>query len=275
MTTIASVLHIHRGRDAPPPRVPSPWHRSPSYSPSVLPAASYDAPASFPSWTRPAPISPRLDALSAAVQLALYRALELSADDADACVARSVLRTHPGPPFYLLPVAPLTDTLPYTLFENFLAVPARARITHCALPHFVGVPPAAHVVPPNAAPHLAVLDNSHGLAAATLYDGLRPAALFGALGSTRKELGLRLAPNVDIHEICVGFLPLQHLTLTKRYQVSLLPDVQALRTLRLWATLATASHFGHNPRWGRHYVASCLLRAFTDGLRVVGARKPI
>ncbi|KAH9015549.1 hypothetical protein EDB84DRAFT_1526061, partial [Lactarius hengduanensis] len=59
----------------------------------------------------------------------------------------------------LLPVAPLTDTLPYTLFENFLAVPARARITHCALPHFVGVPPAAHVVPPNAAPHLAVLDN--------------------------------------------------------------------------------------------------------------------
>ncbi|KAH9165324.1 hypothetical protein EDB89DRAFT_2011547, partial [Lactarius sanguifluus] len=93
----------------------------------------------------------------------------------------------------------------YTPFENFLAVPASARITHLVLPHFVGVPPAVHIVPPNAAPHLAVLDNSPGLALAlgsnhllTLSDGLHPAALFGAFGSTRKELGLILAPNVEI-----------------------------------------------------------------------------
>ncbi|KAH9011138.1 hypothetical protein EDB84DRAFT_1445319 [Lactarius hengduanensis] len=190
-------------------------------------------------------VSKRFDV---ALQLALYHTLELSTDDADACVARLagalhlaalvttlVLRaptcprmaspalrsmcalsapTQPAFDMELLAAAPLTDTLPYTLFDNFLAVPARARITHLALPHFFGVSPAAHVVSPNAAPHLAVLDNSPGLAAAlgsghplcrltlriarTLYDGLRLAALFGALGSTRKELGLILAPNVDI-----------------------------------------------------------------------------
>ncbi|KAH9008017.1 hypothetical protein EDB84DRAFT_150238 [Lactarius hengduanensis] len=111
--------------------------------------------------------------------------------------------TLPALDVELLAAAPLTDTLPYTLFENFLAVPTRARITHLALPHFVCVPPAAHVVPPNAALHLTVLDSSPSLAAAlgsshllcrltlriasTPYDGLRRAALLGALGSTRKK----------------------------------------------------------------------------------------
>ncbi|KAH9166160.1 hypothetical protein EDB89DRAFT_2005437 [Lactarius sanguifluus] len=96
----------------------------------------------------------------------------------------------------------------YTLFEKILAVPARARITHLVLPHFVGVLPAAHVVPPNAASHLAVLDSSPSLAvalgsnhplcrltlriASTLYDGLHPAA------HARKELGLIFVPHVDI-----------------------------------------------------------------------------
>jgi hypothetical protein len=108
----------------------------------------------------------------------------------------------------------LADTLPYVFFDDFLAAPARARLTHLALPHFVGVPPAAHDVPSAAAPRLAVLDGSPGLAAAlapgrplrrvtlrvasTLYDGLRPAALFGALGSALKELVLVLAPDVDV-----------------------------------------------------------------------------
>ncbi|KAH9031174.1 hypothetical protein EDB84DRAFT_1578814 [Lactarius hengduanensis] len=159
---------------------------------------------------------------SVALQLALYHTLELSADDADACVARLagalhlaalvttlVLRaptrprmaslTLPAFDMELLAAAPLADTLPYTLSENFLAVPARARITHLALPHFFGVPPAAHVFSPNAAPHLAPSSVPPELRIArTLYDGLRLAALFGALGSTRKELGLILAPNVDI-----------------------------------------------------------------------------
>ncbi|KAH8991750.1 hypothetical protein EDB86DRAFT_3079610 [Lactarius hatsudake] len=34
--------------------------------------------------------------------------------------------------------------------------------------------------------------------AGTLYDGLRPAALFSALGGALKELGLVLAPDVDV-----------------------------------------------------------------------------
>ncbi|KAH9011489.1 hypothetical protein EDB85DRAFT_2297060, partial [Lactarius pseudohatsudake] len=166
---------------------------------------------------------------SAAAQLALYRTLELwritsrgARDDVRA--ARLPTPAH-GPSFVLalalalrsigavsaltLPpfdaerfaTAPgtlshltlLTDTLPYAFFDGFLAAPARTRLTHFALPHFDDVPPAA-------APRLAVLDISHGLAAAlapshplrcmtlrtakTLYNGLRPAALFGVLGGS-------------------------------------------------------------------------------------------
>ncbi|KAH9160118.1 hypothetical protein EDB89DRAFT_2041179 [Lactarius sanguifluus] len=129
----------------------------------------------------------------------------------------------------------------YTPFENFLAVPASARITHLVLPHFVGVPPAVHIVPPNAAPHLAVLDNSPGLALAlgsnhllTLSDGLHPAALFGTFGSTRKELGLILAPNVEIRTR--GRIRARGW----RYSSSLGgTSDEALRTPRLQATLAT------------------------------------
>ena len=199
---------------------------------------------------------------NAAAQLALYRTLELDADDSDACIARLAvaphlaelvttlkLRAYPqshGASFELalalalrsmralstltlpafnaelLAAAPgtitrltlLADTLPYAFFDDFLAAPARARLTHLALPHFVGVPPAAHEVPSTAAPRLSVLDGSPGLAAAlapgrplrrvtlriasTLYDGLRPAALFSALGGALKELALVLAPDVDV-----------------------------------------------------------------------------
>ncbi|KAI9433230.1 hypothetical protein H4582DRAFT_2082710 [Lactarius indigo] len=260
---------------------------------------------------------------SAAVQLALYRALELTADDADACVARLAgaphlaalvttltLRAYPpahGPSFVLalalalrsmralsaltlpafdtelLSAAPgtlthltlLADTLPYAFFDDFLAAPARARLTHLALPHFVGVPPAAHEVPPAAVPRLAVLDSSPGLAAAlapdrplrsvtmriasTLYDGLRPAALFGALGGALKELVLVLAPDVDVRtrgrllgalgNTGAGLEILElsldgtsdEVSLQALYKQvgSLLPNVQALRTLRLRASLPT------------------------------------
>ncbi len=131
----------------------------------------------------------------------LYRALDLSAKDAAA----------PGTPTHLTLLA---DTPPYAFLDDFLAAPARARLTHLALPHFVGVPPAAHDVPSTAAQRLAVLDGSPGLAAAlapsfplrrvtlrvasTLYDGLRPVALFGALGGSLKELVLVLAPDMDV-----------------------------------------------------------------------------
>ena len=105
----------------------------------------------------------------------------------------------------------LADTLPFAFFDRFLAV--RPQIVHLALPNFVGVPPGAGEVPSTAVPHLTTLDASPGLAAAlapgrpvervtlrvasTLYDGLRPAALFDALGSELKELALVLAPDVD------------------------------------------------------------------------------
>ncbi|KAH8977804.1 hypothetical protein EDB92DRAFT_1844491, partial [Lactarius akahatsu] len=260
---------------------------------------------------------------SAAAQLALYRTLELSADDADACVARLAgaphlaalvttltLRAYPsahGPSFVLalalalrsmralsaltlpafdaelLSAAPgtlthltlLADTLPYAFFDGFLAAPARARLTHLALPHFVGVPPAAQDVPSAAVPRLAVLDSSPGLAAAlapgrplrrvtlhiasTLYDGLRPAALFGALGGALKELGLVLAPDVDVRTrgrllgalgtTGTGLEVLElsldgtsdEVSLQALYKQvgSLLPNVQALRTLRLRTSLPT------------------------------------
>jgi hypothetical protein len=70
--------------------------------------------------------------------------------------------------------------------------------------------------------HLARLDASPGLAtvlspgrpvqratlrvARTLYDGLRPAALFDALGSQPKELVLVLAPDADARAVvgCAG-----------------------------------------------------------------------
>ncbi|KAI0299821.1 hypothetical protein BC826DRAFT_714477 [Russula brevipes] len=106
----------------------------------------------------------------------------------------------------------LADTLPYAFFDCFL--PTRPHITHLALPHFVGVPPDAGEVPPAALPALAALDTGPSLAtalapgrplqwvmlhvASTLYDGLCPVALFGALGGQLKELVLVLAPDVDV-----------------------------------------------------------------------------
>jgi hypothetical protein len=129
-------------------------------------------------------------------------ALTLPAFDADLLAA--------APPS-LARLTLLADTLPFVFFDQFLA--ARPHITHLALPNFVGVPPGAHEVPTKAVPSLVALDSSPGLAvalahgrplqrvtlriASTLYDGLRPAALFGTLGSHLKELVLVLAPDVD------------------------------------------------------------------------------
>ncbi|KAI9446891.1 hypothetical protein BJY52DRAFT_1370398, partial [Lactarius psammicola] len=192
-------------------------------------------------------------------------ALTLPAFDAE------LLTVVPGA---LMRLTLLADTLPYVFFDDFLAAPVRARLMHLALPHFVGVPPAAHDVPPATAPRLAVLDSSPGLAAAlapsrplhrvtlriasTLYDGLRPAALFGALCSTLKELVLILVPDVDVRTrgrllgalantgagLEVLKLSLEgtsdEVSLQALYKQvgSLLPDVQALRTLHLRAILA-------------------------------------
>ncbi|KAH9981798.1 hypothetical protein BJV74DRAFT_65657 [Russula compacta] len=173
----------------------------------------------------------------------------------------------------------LADTLPFAFFDQFL--PARAHLVQLALPNFVGVPPGAGEVPSTAVPALAALDASPGLAlalapgrplrrvtlrvASTLYDGLRPAALFAALGGGEqlKELVLVLAPDVDARtrgrllgalaktgaELEVLELHLEGTsnevalqTLYKQVGM-LLPNVRALRTLRLRAlrTVATSA----------------------------------
>jgi hypothetical protein len=124
-------------------------------------------------------------------------ALTLPAFDADLLAA--------APPS-LARLTLLSDTPPFAFFDRFLA--GRPHITHLSLPNFVGVPPGACEVP-----SLVALDTSPGLAvalgpgrplqrvtlhiASTLYDGLRPAAIFSALGSQLKELVLVLAPDVD------------------------------------------------------------------------------
>ncbi|KAI9433146.1 hypothetical protein H4582DRAFT_2082602 [Lactarius indigo] len=131
-------------------------------------------------------------------------------------------------------------------------------------------------VPATAAPRLVVLDSSPDLVvaltpgrplrcatlriASTLYDGLRPAALFGALGGALKDLILVLAPDVDMPtwgrllgapgNTGAVLEPLKRsLDGTSDVEVSLqalykqvgspLPNFQALRTLPLRATLAT------------------------------------
>jgi hypothetical protein len=112
----------------------------------------------------------------------------------------------------------LTDTLPFSFFDQFLV--SNPTIEHLSLPNFIGVPPGPGEVPSTAIPNLVSLDASPGLAvslapgrqstleqvtlrvASTLYDGLRPAAIFEALlGATgcgqMKVLELVLAADVD------------------------------------------------------------------------------
>ncbi|KAH8976800.1 hypothetical protein EDB86DRAFT_3094430 [Lactarius hatsudake] len=166
--------------------------------------------------------------------------------------ARPVLRAYAGvgAPLYaralgadaeLLAAAPGTLTHLMQLADthsstNFLAAPARTRLTHLALPHFVGVPPAAHDVPPAAVPHIA---------GSTLYDGLHPAALFGAVGGSLKELVL-LVPCPTWTRACeyehgAGVVSRDEVSLQALYKQvgSLLPNVQALRTLRVRVSLPT------------------------------------
>ncbi|KAN0137518.1 hypothetical protein V8E53_004569 [Lactarius tabidus] len=150
------------------------------------------------------------------------------------------------------------NTLPYAFFDDFLAAPARARLTHLALPHFVGVPPAAHEVP-SAAPPRPVVPLRHVTLriASTRYDGLRPTALFNVLGGAWKELVLVLAPDVDVRtrgrllgalanagtglevfEISLeGTLDEVALQALYKQVGSLLPNVPALRRLKV--SLAT------------------------------------
>jgi hypothetical protein len=48
----------------------------------------------------------------------------------------------------------LANTLPHAFLDDLLALPARARLTHLALPHLVGVPPQRTIcLPPRDAAH--------------------------------------------------------------------------------------------------------------------------
>ncbi|KAH9058960.1 hypothetical protein EDB83DRAFT_2388786, partial [Lactarius deliciosus] len=87
------------------------------------------------------------------------------------------------------------------MHDGFLAVSACLRLTHLGLSHSIGVPPAAQDVPSAVVPCLAILDSSHGLAAA-LARSL--AAYASPVRSTAAciprhclELGLVLAPDVE------------------------------------------------------------------------------
>jgi hypothetical protein len=111
----------------------------------------------------------------------------------------------------------LADTLPFSFFNEFLV--SNPTIQHLSLPNFIGVPPGPGEVHPTAIPNLISLDASPGLAVSlahgrlltlsqvtlrvtsTLYDGLRPAAIFGALFGAGvgqvKVLSLVMAADVD------------------------------------------------------------------------------
>jgi hypothetical protein len=155
--------------------------------------------------------------LALALALRTMRALTnltLPAYDADLLLAVTESSSATGG---LTHLTLLADTLPFAFFDRFLV--SNPTIEHLSLPNFIGVPPGPGEVPSTAVPDLISLDASPGLAVSlapgrhstlrqvtlrvtsTLYDGLRPAAIFGALLGAGcgqvKMLGLILAPDVD------------------------------------------------------------------------------
>ena len=149
------------------------------------------------------------------------RNLTLPAYDADlldaVTAASSSLSPSAGATRGLTHLTLLVDTLPFSFFDEFLV--SNPTIQHLSLPNFIGVPPGPGEVHPAVIPNLISLDASPGLAVSlahgrlltlrqvtlrvtsTLYDGLRPAAIFGALfgagGGQVKALSLVLAADVD------------------------------------------------------------------------------
>ncbi|KAI0288614.1 hypothetical protein BC826DRAFT_1107566 [Russula brevipes] len=193
--SVLAAIRVHR--------VDSPFHPAPVYSllVHVLPPLTH--------W--PSPACPWVQCLSRGTPTALEADPQVAALMPPAFDADVLAVALPALARFTL----LADTLPYAFFDCFL--PTRLHITHLALPHFVGMPPDTGKVPPAAVPALAALDTGPGLAtalapgrplqrvmlrvASTLYDGLRPAALFGALGGQLKELVLVLAPNFDVRTV--------------------------------------------------------------------------
>ncbi|KAI0275831.1 hypothetical protein BGY98DRAFT_990083 [Russula aff. rugulosa BPL654] len=196
----------------------------------------------------------------------------------------------------------LADTLPFSFFDEFLV--SNPTIQHLSLPNFIGVPPGPGEVHSAAIPNLISLDASPGLAVtlrvtSTLYDGLRPAAIFGALfgagGGQVKVLKLVLAADVDrrtrgrllgaLAKTGEGLevLELQlegtsdevALQVLYKQVATLLPNVCALHTLRLRAerTAKTVAETEEGPSrlalWTRSRSLGSALRciAFPSGSR--------
>ncbi|KAH9159524.1 hypothetical protein EDB89DRAFT_2048038, partial [Lactarius sanguifluus] len=117
MTNIAPMLYFCRGRGRSSKAISHvsgvPWPRPPRHSPSppspeIRPPSDLGRCASIiseldmactnslasSSFSRPSEMFPSTHIILAAAQLALYRTLELSADDADACVAQPAGASH-------------------------------------------------------------------------------------------------------------------------------------------------------------------------------------
>ncbi|KAH9033804.1 hypothetical protein EDB85DRAFT_2144759 [Lactarius pseudohatsudake] len=158
----------------------------------------------------------------AAAQLALYRTLELSADDVDACgrvagwlahhnrhvrddacAVRLRARARPVLPLATITLLTLlTDTLPYARSDDFLTCTRRQP----------AVPLTLHIT-------------------STLYDGLCPVAQFGIVRGARKVLVLVHALDVDVLTRAYGISDKVSLLVPYKQVDSLLPNLQALRTL--------------------------------------------
>ncbi|KAI9432346.1 hypothetical protein H4582DRAFT_2083660 [Lactarius indigo] len=121
--------------------------------------------------------------------------------------------------------------LPYAFFDEFLTALTHVHLAHLALPHFVGSPDLVVALTPGRLLHCVTLR-----IASTLYDGLRPAALFGTLGGVPGNTGTVLEPLERSLDGTSDEVLLQALY---KQVGSPLPNFQALRTLPLRAALAT------------------------------------
>lgn len=234
---------------------------------------------------------------NATSQLTLYRTLELSADDADTCIAWLAVAPH---------LAQLVTTLelracPHShgALELTLARPFNARSVGSHITRL-------HLRPARRYTALCILRRLFWCARPCAFQdsrtlhrrrlptalrdvGYRPAALLSALGGALKELELVLAPDVDIdiRGWLLGTLAntgtgLEVLKMSPSNGVALqalckqvgshLPNVQTLRTPCLKASLVTEAAvvegvlssltLGHSLNWDRHYAALCFHQPF-------------
>ncbi|KAI9435303.1 hypothetical protein H4582DRAFT_2171072 [Lactarius indigo] len=274
-TTTTSMLHLPRGRRPASKTISHisivPLLRSPGCLPS-LPSPDIRRASSL---GRCDSIISELDmpCTDLPVLLSFPRMSEMHIDRHHPAQCLALLPNAPHP--RTLDLSADNVDLPYAFLDDFLAARACTRLTHVSLPHFVACPLQRTTSHPPLLRTFTVLDSSPGLAAAltylrllrrvtlripsALYNDLRPVALYSALGGSLRELVLVLAPDVGIHtrgrllgaqENTDAGLEVLELSLDStsdevslqvlyKQVSSLLSNVQALRTLRLQASLPT------------------------------------